>query len=117
MKTSVVILYVLVSLSLVFSLTALIIVAGNNFFTPSGPSDTQTYTTTPQPTSTNTITPTPTPTSTTALNEVTFNYSVSSQNKDIFIVSLEYQGESNITINYSQFLLASIRWKNDLYSV
>ena len=96
-----VVLYVLVSLCLVFSLTSLIIVTGNG----SVPSDfwsTLTSAVKPEPTE-ETVIITPSPTSNTNYNGITYSYTV--ENYRIFTVNLHYSGEKEIKINYSQFYL------------
>ncbi len=98
MKSSTATFYVLASLGLVLSLTALILVGGNDFFTPNKTSNTQT----------------PTNTSTTAPpdSDVTFSYTFSnfeklntSENRVTLSVTIEYQGKNDITIDYSQFYI------------
>ncbi|MGD6932668.1 MAG: hypothetical protein ACQCN5_00490 [Candidatus Bathyarchaeia archaeon] len=92
MKSSTATFYVLASLGLVFSLTALILVGGgNNFFTPNKTANTQT----------------PTPD-----GDVTFSYTFSNfeklntnENKVTLSVTLQYQGKNDITIDYSQFYI------------
>lgn len=105
MKTSMIVLYVLVSLCLVFSFTALIVATRNGSLFPSTASNT-TSSVTPQPTSTGTQTPTPT----NLPGELKLNVKESSRienglNKIVYSVTLENQGPNNITVNYSQFYL------------
>lgn len=85
----------LVTLSLVLGLTILILI---NNLTPFNSSNNSTYTT---PQSTNTPTNQPTYNN----KDITFNYSVSKQDPDVFYVTIEYKGKNSIAINYSQFYL------------
>jgi hypothetical protein len=114
MKTSIIVLYVLVSLSLLFSLTALIIVAGDNFvvFTGLGESSNH-YSHAP----THTVSPnydyndayydsssvTPRTTNSSSIDGLTLTYFDNGQTPAVFTVTLQYQGKKDITLNYSQF--------------
>jgi hypothetical protein len=134
MKLSIVILYVLVSLCLVFSLTALLIVANDHgIFTPHGslssPSASPTVSATPTR-AINTPTPviipkptlphTPKPTSTVTLppNQLTISYSEASREyigedkvKVNVTVTASYPSDQILSIRYSEFYveLASFR--------
>jgi hypothetical protein len=114
MKTSIVVLYVMVSLSLALSLTAVILIAtDNNSLAPSlGPESTPDSIYTAQPTKTPSPTNKLTPVPTASNVEVTVSYVESSRQEvtsDTTKVTLTVtatidQGDT-ITINYSQFRL------------
>jgi hypothetical protein len=121
MKISTAVMYTLVTLSFIFSLTALIIVSGNNYFMPSGSSNTATPTTTPlvtnKPTQTNPpiTTQTPTPTQTPDSSDLSISFSKQNEQElDIgeysttmvnYTINLDYQGKNEITVDYSEFYL------------
>ncbi|MCL2643700.1 MAG: hypothetical protein FWD52_09415 [Candidatus Bathyarchaeota archaeon] len=112
MKPSTVILYVAVALSLVFSLTALIIVAQNNdIFTSNPPPLTPTTPTYTAPTHT---TPTTTPPET--VLAITYTETNRAENKGITKVTLTvdvtYKIGDPVTINYSEFYLRLYTGRN-----
>ncbi|MGD6810399.1 MAG: hypothetical protein ACQCN3_11935 [Candidatus Bathyarchaeia archaeon] len=117
MKTSTAILYIMVTLSLLFSLTALIIVAGNNNL-PNNPSITN------KPTSTQTAAPLIPPTITNppastlipvwvpSGSDLTFSYETSNrqnlnngQTQVTLTIYIQYYGKVETKIDYSQFYL------------
>jgi hypothetical protein len=101
MKPSIVVLYFLVSISLVFSLATFVIVAQDHgLFAPSTPSNT------PKVQVTSTPNPTQTPT------ELNISYTQSPKedlnnglSKVTYAMSVTYQKGSPITVNYSNFYL------------
>lgn len=105
MKLSTVILYVTVALSLVFSLTALIIVTQNNNTIQAPQPTTPTYTTPPI------ITSTPQPTTNLPKTILTVTYTETSRTENIdktkvtLTVDVTYKNGDSITIKYSQFYL------------
>jgi hypothetical protein len=134
MKSSTVILSVLVTLSLVISLTALLLVAtqNNNSLTPNPPTPTLTITpTTPQyttptitdspPSPTPTITPEPTPTTPPPQTELTLLYEEIDRvenngiTKVTLTIDLNYTSGPPITIKYSQFCLQLGVWRTLIY--
>jgi hypothetical protein len=115
MKTSMVVLYVLVSLSLLFSLTALTIVAGDSFLFPFNFwSDLADSVTQAAETPLFVPAPTPAPTYATAIDNLTYSYQVLNQNNytHVFTINLKYQGQKELTLNYSQFSLALTAYRN-----
>lgn len=115
MKSSIAVLYILVSLCLVFSLTALLIVANDHgYFEPINPTNTPApYA--PAPSTTYSAEPTPiqesTPPPSPANTVLTINYEETSreENNDwakiTLTVTATYQSGDQITIDYSQFYL------------
>jgi hypothetical protein len=121
MKPSTAVLYVMVTLSLLFSLTALIIVAGNNnMLAPISPSNTPNPTNaqttvpavTPLPLITNPPESTPIPVWVPNDSDLTFSYETSDrqnlnngQTQVTITIYIQYYGKVETTINYSQFYL------------
>jgi hypothetical protein len=113
MQKSIIVLYVLVLLSLIFSLATFLILAHSNFFAPANPINSPTpYGTSPpitnNPTPPITIKPTstPTPTSFTVSYIETNRESVAGDRTKVALtVNIGYRGGNSVTIDYSQFYL------------